>query len=484
MPSKPNGKPARNARSGGASSKRNAVVVGSSRGRSPVRIGPDDTDDEDLKGLDKAVALVTNGSPVAKAKSGGTSAKPVDYSGIRCLLNPVWCYYGFIIAVAGLTLFGLLMVFSSSAVDMIANSRPAWYELLSQTAFAVAGIVVAFVLSSIPVKTFRKLAMIAMIAGVLLQLATKIPGIGSEAGGNVGWVNFGPVRFQPAEILKWVLSIWMPAALLAARSKRTVRRKPLVAFNAPPWLEKVGRIVEIFVPRPYWVPICGFVLAFIAVILGHDLGTAMIVVLIGAVVLLVGGFPLRMFVLLGGVGAAGILLMFVTGSSNRMSRIMATYGECSSEDLTGVCYQSIHGTYALASGGLTGVGLGNSREKWNYLPAAHNDFIFAVIGEELGFLGACAVILGFVVMGWCMIAIAVRHQDAYARMVIMAFTIWLVGQALVNIAVVVGILPVMGLPMPFISSGGTALIMCLAAAGTVVSMARSQTEIKAAVSKS
>ena len=486
MANKPTGKPVRTSRSGGASSGKKAVTVRSrsSLGRDPVRLGPDDSDDSDLKGLDKAVALVTNGSPVSKGSIDGSSTKPVDYSGIRCLLNPVWCYYGFIISVTGLTLFGLLMVFSSSAVDMLAKSMPTWSELLSQTAFAVLGCVIGFILSKIPVKVFRKLSKIAIILGILGQLATMIPGIGSEAGGNIGWVDLGVVRFQPAEILKWVLIIWMPASLLASRAtaKRTVKRKPLLSFNSPPWMRKIGRIVERFVPRQYWAPIFGFTLAFLAVLVGRDLGTGMIVVLIGAVVLLVGGFPLRMFVVLGGIGAAGIVLAFVTGSSNRMSRIMATYGECSTADLTGVCYQSIHGTYALASGGLTGVGLGNSREKWNYLPAAHNDFIFAVIGEELGFLGACAVILGFVIMGWCMINIAVRHQDAYARMVIMAFTVWLVGQALVNIAVVVGLLPVMGLPMPFISSGGTAMIMCLAAAGTVVSMARSQTEIKAAVS--
>ncbi|PJM73625.1 cell division protein FtsW [Bifidobacterium primatium] len=414
-------------------------------------------DDVQLKGLDKAVALVTNGSPVASG--GRPNRRPVNYSGIRCLLNPVWCYYGFIISVAALTLFGMMMVFSSSTVDAVASGDSPWSTILSQLLYSGLGLFVGFVLTTLPVKFYRTLSPVMLLIAIFLQLLTLVPGIGSAAGGNVGWIVLGPIRFQPAEILKWSVCIWMPSALLASRS-----------FRLPGW-------------RAYAAPLGGFVAAFGAVMVGKDLGTAMIVVVIGAVALLCGGFPLRWFFGLGGLGFAGILLLFVTGSSNRMSRILATYGTCSAEDAQSVCYQSIHGTYALASGGFAGVGLGNSREKWNYLPAAHNDFILAIIGEELGFLGTCAVVLGFVVLGWCLINIAIRHQDAYARMVLMCIAVWLTGQALVNISVVVGILPVMGLPMPFVSAGGTALVMCLAASGTAVRMARAQSEIKSAVSR-
>ena len=129
--------------------------------------------------------------------------------------------------------------------------------------------------------------------------------------------------------------------------------------------------------------------------------------------------------------------------------------------------------------GLLGVGIGNSREKWNYLPAAHNDFIFAIICEETGFIGGALVILLFVVIGWCLIAMALQMRDRYASMVLICIAAWLVGQGLVNIAVVVGLLPVMGVPMPFVSAGGSSLIMCLAAAGAAVSMMREHPQVKA-----
>lgn len=384
-------------------------------------------------------------------------SKPADYSGWRCIFNPLWCYYGFIISVACITVFGLLMVFSSASVDAVAQGDSPWSQLLEQGAFAVGGLVVGFVLAAMPVKLFRKLSIVALGIAVVLQLATLLPGIGSSAGGNIGWIVLGPIRFQPAEILKLCLSMWMPAAILSPKAKK---------------LSGIKAYVE---------PIIGFVVAFIAVMVGHDLGTAMIIVLIGATALFVGGFPLKWFVGAGVLGAMVILLVFVSGSSNRMSRIMATYGECSEADMEGVCYQAIHGVYAMSSGGLTGVGWGNSREKWNYLPAAHNDFIFAVIGEELGFLGASLVVLCFVLMGWCLVNIALRHQDAYARMVLMCVAVWIVGQAMVNIGVVVGLLPVMGLPMPFVSAGGTALVMCLAASGMAVAMMRNQKDVRAAI---
>ncbi|WP_243388782.1 FtsW/RodA/SpoVE family cell cycle protein [Bifidobacterium simiarum] len=409
--------------------------------------------------LDKAVAMVTAGTSFSRDADDPESNRPADYSGWRCVFNPLWCYYGFIIAVGALTLFGLMMVFSSSSVDLVASGKSPWNQLITQTGYALGGAFIAFVLSRVPVKFFRRFAAVALGIAIVMQLLTMVPGIGSSAGGNVGWVHIGSVRWQPAEILKWAVCLWMPTAILAMRKTKL----PTV--------------------KAWAVPIGVFLLAFGAVIVGKDLGTAMIVVLIGASALLVGGLPISWFLGLGGLGVVGILLLFVTGNSNRMSRILAAYGTCTAEQAQGVCYQSIHGAYAMASGGLTGVGLGNSREKWNYLPAAHNDFIFAVIGEELGFLGALAVVLGFVVMGWCLINIAMHHRDAYARMVIMCFVVWIVAQALVNIGVVVGLLPVMGLPMPFVSYGGTALVMCLAAAGTAVAMARTQTDIKAALAK-
>ena len=144
------------------------------------------------------------------------------------------------------------------------------------------------------------------------------------------------------------------------------------------------------------------------------------------------------------------------------------------------CYQSIHAKYALASGGFAGVGLGNSREKWNYLPEAHNDFIFAIIGEELGFVGAIVIIIMFVLIGWCLECIALQSKDRYTSIALVSIAVWIVGQAIINIMVVIGLLPVMGVPMPFVSAGGSSLIMCLTAAGVAISMMRQETQIASA----
>lgn len=163
---------------------------------------------------------------------------------------------------------------------------------------------------------------------------------------------------------------------------------------------------------------------------------------------------------------------------NRLRRILATYGDCSAADAQSVCYQSIHAKYAIASGGFLGLGIGNSREKWNNLPAAHNDFIFAIIGEETGFVGCAIVLLFFAILAWCMIVIALQVTDRYVAMVLMCVAIWIVGQAMVNIGVVVGVFPVLGVPMPFVSAGGSSMIMCLTAAGLVVGLMRSQPQIK------
>ena len=148
-------------------------------------------------------------------------------------------------------------------------------------------------------------------------------------------------------------------------------------------------------------------------------------------------------------------------------------------DMQGVCYQAVHGKYAMASGGLLGVGVGNSGEKWGYLPEAHNDFIFAIIGEETGFVGASLVILLFLVLGWCMLVVALQSQDRYITLVLASITVWIVGQAFVNIGVVVGLFPVMGVPLPFVSAGGSSLILCLGAAGVTISMMKQQPQIQA-----
>ncbi|OZG48664.1 peptidoglycan glycosyltransferase FtsW [Bombiscardovia coagulans] len=382
-----------------------------------------------------------------------------SYQGIRALLNPLWCYYGFITAIAALTVFGLMMVFSSSAVDMVAQGNSPWSQAIRQCIYCLVGFVMAGIAVFIPAALYRKFSTFFLWFGLFMQLLTFTP-LGRSAGGNSGWIFIGGISLQPAEILKLALCIWLPAMLIESQQA-----------------QKIGEGL-----KAYWKPALGFMAAFGLIMMGKDLGTDMIIVIIGLVAFFVSGFPLKWFLTAAVLGLSGIVGFFVVGSGNRMQRILAAYGQCSSDDLQGVCYQSVHGLYAMASGRLTGVGLGNSREKWNYLPEAHNDFIFAVIGEEMGFIGAALVVLAFLAVGWCMLRVALTTPDHYARIVLICLASWIVGQALINICVVLGLLPVIGLPLPFVSAGGTALVLCLTAAGVAVQMMRTHPDIQAAVS--
>lgn len=377
------------------------------------------------------------------------------YTGWRSLLNPLWCYHGFRVAVLVLTCFGVIMVFSSSSVDMVSQGASPWRQALSQGVYCVIGLVLAFLAMHMPCRLYRRLGIVGIGVAVLLQSLTLTP-LGITQYGNTGWIGIeGVFTLQPAEVMKLALCIWLPTAMVAARQR--YKRDGMKA---------------------YALPLVVYLVCFGLVMMGKDMGTGMIVAAIGVIAFLVGGFPMKWMCI--GIAAIGVAAAaFVLSSPNRLNRVLAAYTACTGDDAQDVCYQAIHARYAIASGGLLGVGIGNSREKWNYLPAAHNDFIFAIICEETGFIGGALVILLFVVIGWCLIVMALQLRDRYASMVLVCIASWLVGQGLVNIAVVVGLLPVMGVPMPFVSAGGSSLIMCLVAAGAATSMMREHPQIKA-----
>lgn len=381
------------------------------------------------------------------------------YTGIRSLLNPLWCYHGFRAAVVVLTCFGVIMVFSSSTVSMVAAGASPFKQAISQGMYCVLGMIVGVLLMCMPAVVYKRLGFGALVFAIFLQMLTFTP-LGVEVNGNAGWIGKpGVFTMQPAEVTKLALCIWLPSALHNA--KKLYTREGLKAYAVPAAL---------------------YVLCLGLVMMGKDLGTGMIVLFIGFVAFLLGGFPVKYLAGLALLGVVGVGALVVT-SPNRLNRVLAAYQDCTGDAMQGVCYQSMHARYALASGGLLGVGIGNSREKWNYLPEAHNDFIFAIIGEETGFVGAAIVIVLFVVLGWCMISVALQTKDRYVSISLLCITVWIVGQALVNIGVVVGVFPVMGVPMPFVSAGGSSLIMCLAAAGVAASLMRSQPQIKADSSK-
>jgi cell division protein FtsW len=207
------------------------------------------------------------------------------------------------------------------------------------------------------------------------------------------------------------------------------------------------------------------------VLAGGDLGTVIIMGMIVIAALFFAGVSLRVLLIPVAAGAAAIGVMAVT-SPNRMARIFSFLSE-NCTDYTNACWQPLHGKWALAGGGIFGVGPGNSKAKWSWLPAADNDYIFAIIGEELGLIGAVVVLLLFVLMAVAFVRIIKETSDSMVRITTGAVMIWIVGQAFVNIGVVVGVLPVLGVPLPLLSSGGTALIASLLAIGVVLSFTRS-----------
>lgn len=383
------------------------------------------------------------------------TADSTALTGWRSFLNPLWCYHGFRMAVAVLTVLGLIMVYSSSAATTAASGKSPTGDLLEQGAYCIAGLVLGFICAVLPTVAYRRLGFVLVLGSMFLQALT-FTSLGRSKNGNSGWIYIANHSFQPAEAMKFALCIWLPAALIIAASRA----------------RKIGWLKAYSVPLGIYVVCLGLVLG------GKDLGTALIIILIGGAAFLIGGFPGRWMA----VGSAAMLIVItvmIMSSTSRRNRILATYVGCSGDDAQGICFQSTHARYAMASGGLLGLGLGNSREKWNYLPEAHNDFIFAIIGEELGFIGAAVVILLFVIIAWCLIRVAVAIENRYVSMALMCLTMWIVGQALINIGVVVGVFPVLGVPMPFVSAGGSSLVMCLTAAGAAVGLMRHQPEIKA-----
>lgn len=343
---------------------------------------------------------------------------------------------------------GVVMVLSASSITSIRETGSPWGHFLNQAMFALVGLPLMLVASRIPVAWYRRLAWPALGFGLLLQALIFTPLARGEKG-NTNWIYIPGAgqTIQPSEFLKLALAVWL--GLVLARKAHLLDR----------WQ-------HIVVP--------GLVVAAGAiglVLVGRDLGTALVVAAVVAGAMFVAGVPLRWF---GAalVGGAAVVSFLVVASPNRLQRVMAVFGgDC---DETAACYQTLHGLYGLGTGGISGVGLGASREKWAYLPEAHNDYIFAIIGEELGLLGTLLVLGLFTALAVGMFRIVRRHPDPFVKITTGAIAAWILGQALINIGVVIGFLPVIGVPLPLVSAGGSALIATLLAMGVVLAFARDE----------
>jgi cell division protein FtsW len=344
-----------------------------------------------------------------------------------------------------LVLLGLVMVLSSSSIDSYVGRQGFFGVFWKQGMFALIGIPLMLVISRLPVRFFKRWAWVAIFVAIGVQLLVFTP-LGIEVGGNLNWIGIGSVNFQPSELVKLALVIWVGTIL--------AKKQALL-----------GSLGHIVIPI---VPVAGAAIGL--VLLGGDLGTVMIMAGLVFGALFYAGIKLRMFIIPVVVGAL-LAIVVAFSSESRTTRILSFFSGTNA-DYEGTDWQAQHGEWALAGGGVFGVGLGNSRAKWSWLPAADNDYIFAIIGEELGLIGAVVVLLLFIALAIAFVRIIRSTEDMFSKVATGAVMVWLIGQAFVNIAVVLGVLPVLGVPLPLISSGGSALLTTLAAIGIVLAIAR------------
>lgn len=345
-----------------------------------------------------------------------------------------------------MVVFGLVMVLSSSAIESYSDDDGFFGRFLRQGLFAVVGIPLMLIASRMPPQFWKRWAWPALAVGGALQLLV-FTGLGYESGGNRNWINVFGFSAQPSEFVKIALIIWV-AWVLSTKQDKLADWKHVALPIAPVALLAIG-----------------------FVLVGSDLGTAFMMVIIVFGCLFFAGVRLKhLFVTL--VGISLLAFVFAKANSSRTNRIDVWLNGCLPTDYSGYCWQPMHAKWALAGGGLFGDGLGNSIAKWNWLPEASSDYIFAIIGEELGLIGATLVLVLFVVLAIAFVRIIRSTRDSFARVATAGVMMWVIGQAFVNIAVVLGVLPVLGVPLPLISAGGSALISTLLGIGIVLSFAR------------
>ncbi len=341
----------------------------------------------------------------------------------------------------GLVAFGLVMVYSAtSASAALANGDPAYF-LKRQVGYALLGLVLMVVVSRIDYRILRGLAPILIVTS--LALLAGVLALGQAVNGARRWITVGPAVFQPSELAKLALAIWAAAYL--------TRKKP------PKTLKQL------------WRPIGLLTAVFCVLLLAEpDLGTAIAILLMLAAVLLVAGTPVR--TLGAGLGiAAALSLLAVWFEPYRRARLFSFINPW--QDAQGAGYQTVQAIIGLGSGGIFGRGLGQSIEKANFLPEAHTDMIFAIIGEELGLVGATMVILAYAAFAYAGLRIALGCKDPFGKRLAASLTVLVCGQAAINLAAVMGLAPLTGIPLPFVSYGGSSLVVGLASVGILLNIA-------------
>ncbi|MBM9469250.1 putative lipid II flippase FtsW [Nakamurella leprariae] len=348
---------------------------------------------------------------------------------------------------------GLLMVLSSSSVSAFRAAGSSFSTFQSQLTYAGVGLLCFFAAQYLPVRLMRTLSTAAVIVSLLLLAAVLVPGVGVLLNGARSWIRVGGFQFQPSEVAKLALLLWM-AHVLASRR------------------QTLGSVRALLIPV---LPV--FALMGALIMAQPDLGTTVALGIVFLAVMYFAGAPWWMFGGLAVTAVAGVVALAVA-EPYRLVRITAFMDPDSHPASS---YQLLQSLYGLANGGWFGVGLGQSRAKWSYLPNADSDFIFAIIGEELGFVGCAVVLLLFALLAYTGLRIARRNVDPFVKIVASSCTVWLVGQAAINVGYVVGLLPVTGITLPMISTGGTSLIITMIVFGLLANFARTEPEAAVAL---
>ncbi|MFC8530577.1 putative lipid II flippase FtsW [Nocardia sp. NPDC057227] len=370
------------------------------------------------------------------------------------LARPLASFHLIVTIATLLTVLGLVMVLSASSVEAYADGGSAYSLFVQQAMFAGIGLVLFYLALRIPLRRLRQWSFPVFALSVLALLLVLLPGIGSEVQGARRWLVIGPISIQPSEVIKVSLVVWGAHLLASRRSERATLKELLVPLV------------------PAGLLVC------LLVVLQPNLSTTIALGIVLMALLWFGGLPARLFVTIAASGVVAAVVLALS-AGYRSDRMRAFFNP--GDDPQGIGYQARQAMFSLADGGIWGRGLGQSRAKWSYLPNSHNDFIFAIIGEELGFLG-CMLVLGlFALFVYTGLRIATRSADPFLKILIATATTWITSQALINIGYVVGLLPVTGLQLPLVSAGGSSLAITLFMFGIIANAARHEPEAVSAL---
>lgn len=337
------------------------------------------------------------------------------------------------------------MILSASSIMAYERFDSGFFFFRRQALYALVGIAVLALAVRTPYRLWQRYAPVLMVGSAALLLVVVLPGVGTSAHGSARWIEFGPVTVQPSELAKFAV-LAFAASVIAARPER---------------LHDIGDVgLRLLVP----VGVIGAL-----VMLQPDLGTTLIVVGATFLLLFAAGLPMR-YVL--GIATSGLAIGMglIFAAEYRRERLLAFLDPWGDPTETG--WQLVQGLLAFGSGGWSGVGLGASRQKWLYVPNAHTDFIYAILGEELGLIGSLVILLGFGVLLYAGVRVAIHSPDSFGRLLASGIVGWFGLQIIVNLGAVTGVLPITGVPLPFLSYGGSSLVVCMGAVGVLVNIAR------------